>query len=76
MPIALKKLLMRHVLELEHFYDIKSGDKPSAKEKANSIEEMSQKQKALQIIQHYQKDKSEIAIKEGCLADFLKVDPR
>lgn len=76
MPIALKKLLMRHVLELEHFYDIKSGEKPTAREKAKAVEEMSSKQKALEIINYYQKDKSEIGIREGCLADFLQVDPR
>ena len=67
---------MRHVLELEHFYDLKSGDKPTAKEKAKAVEELSSKQRALEIIQHYQKDKSEIGIREGCLADFLHVDPR
>ena len=33
MPKALKKLLMRHVLELEHFFDIKTGDKSTALEK-------------------------------------------
>jgi len=53
MPIALKKLLMRHVLELEHFYDIKSSDKPTAREKAKAVEEMSSKQKALEIINYY-----------------------
>ena len=53
MPISLKKLIMRHVLELEHFYDIKSGDKPTAKEKAKAVEELSSKQRALEIIQHY-----------------------
>jgi len=53
MPIALKKLLMRHVLELEHFYDIKSVDKPTAREKAKAVEEMSSKQKALEIINYY-----------------------
>ena len=47
MPKALKKLLMRHILELEHFYDIKSTEKPSAKEKAKAVEELSQKEKAL-----------------------------
>jgi hypothetical protein len=50
MPKALKKLLMRHVLELEHFFDIKSGDKPTALEKAKGVEELSQKQNALNII--------------------------
>ena len=43
MPISLKKLIMRHVLELEHFYDIKSGDKPTAKERAKAVEELSSK---------------------------------
>lgn len=47
MPKALKKLVMRHILELEHFYDIKSTEKPSAKEKAKAVEELSQKEKAL-----------------------------
>lgn len=71
MPIAVKKLLMRHVLELEHFYNIKSHDKPTAKDKAQAIEQLSLKEKALKIIELYRKDKSEIGIKEGCLADFL-----
>jgi len=71
MPIAVKKLLMRHVLELEHFYNIKSQDKPTAKDKAQAVEQLSLKEKALKIIKLYNKDKSEIGIKEGCLADFL-----
>jgi len=71
MPIAVKKLLMRHVLELEHFYNIKSQDKPTAKDKAQAVEQLSLKEKALKIIELYNKDKSEIGIKEGCLADFL-----
>lgn len=71
MPIAVKKLLMRHVLELEHFYNIKSQDKPTAKDKAQAVEQLNMKEKALKIIELYNKDKSEIGIKEGCLADFL-----
>lgn len=43
MPIALRKMLMRHVLELEHFFDIKTGDKSTALEKQKGVEELSAK---------------------------------
>jgi len=37
MPKALKKLVMRHVLELEHFFDIKTGEKSTALEKEKGV---------------------------------------